>query len=77
MLNKCTVCGGNAEADWGGVTEFYGKAEQDFSIECENDSNKNHNGICLSATIDANGNFTGSHIESLLTETWNKLNPKK
>lgn len=76
-LKPCLFCGGKAELSWGGVTEYYSKAEQDVTVDCENDPNDNHKGCTVSITIDSNSNMSGQVAELVAINAWNELNAQK
>jgi hypothetical protein len=74
VMLPCKVCGGTAEMAWGGVTEFYGKAEQDLTIDCENDAVHQHHGFTVSITTDSNGAVNCKVTEKAAINAWNALN---
>ncbi len=73
VMLPCPVCGGKPEVEWGGVSEFHGKAEQDLTIDCENDHISQHHGFTVSITIDTNGTYNGDKVEQIAKEAWNKM----
>ena len=74
VVLPCKVCGGVAEMDWGGVTEFNRKAEQDLTIDCENDAIHQHHGVTVSITTDSNGDVDCTVTEKAAINAWNALN---
>lgn len=67
-LNKCPECGSEAEFDWSGTTEMYGRAYQTASVDCTN----NNCFISVDIEIETSG-LKSSNAAQLAKQTWNSL----